>query len=450
MNLTARSVAAAVLTRVSQKGAFASAALEAELGAAAQLEPRDRALATEIVYGALRTMTFIESRIEKFSSRPLDRVDPKVRVHLIVAAYQMYFLTRVPKFAAVNEAVDAVNGSHGGKVGGFANAVLRKLATDAEKDPVTFGDAMAASAPAWLKDALARSLGGEEAAKAFIVSAAEPTDVGICVYDASERDAWITKLAAAHPDATFRAGEFSPHAIRAKNAGRPQDLEGFASGALTIQEEGSQLVALDLGAQPGEHVLDACAGRGNKTALLANAVGKDGAVDAADSHPKKLERLVIELGSVHLAARETFAVDWTLGLGDVIAKSYDRVLVDAPCSGTGTIRRRPEIFARRQETDLPALAALQSAILARAAQAVKPGGTLIYAVCSVLKDECEDVVAAFLEQTPEFSASPFSSALVRKIADDASSASNESALRLLPGVHGTEGYFVASFTRLVE
>src|ERR1019366_9045681 len=136
------------------------------------------------------------------------------------------------------------SGSHGAKVGGFANAVLRKIAADAEKDPVVFGDAMTASAPAWLREALARSLGGDDAAKAFIASAAEPTDVGICVYDASKRDEWISRLAATSPDATFRVGEFSPHAIRAKNAGRPQDLEGFGSGALSIQEEGSQLVAL--------------------------------------------------------------------------------------------------------------------------------------------------------------------------------------------------------------
>jgi 16S rRNA (cytosine967-C5)-methyltransferase len=444
VNLTARTVAAAVLVRVSQNKAFASAALESELGAAVQLDPRDRGLATEIVYGTLRTQGFLESRIVAFSSRPLDRIDPKVRAHLAAAAYQIYFLTRVPKFAAVNDAVDAVNESHGSKVGGFANAVLRKIATDAETNPVAFADAMVASAPAWLRDALTRSLGGEAAAKEFIASAAEPADVGICVYNATKRDEWISRLTAAAPDGSFRAGEFSPHAIRAKNAGRPQDLEGFASGALSIQEEGSQLVALSLGATPGEKILDACAGRGNKTALLAHAVGETGAVDAADSHPKKLERLVIELERAHVHPRETFAVDWTLGLGDVQERAYDRVLIDAPCSGTGTIRRRPEIFARRTESDLPSLARLQSAILARASQAVKPGGVLVYAVCSVLKDECEDVVADFLEKNPKFVSQPFSGASVREIAKDATT------LRLLPSLHGTEGYFLASFRCLVE
>jgi 16S rRNA (cytosine967-C5)-methyltransferase len=444
VKLTARTVAAAVLIRVSQNKAFASAALESELGAAVQLDPRDKALATEIVYGTLRTLGFLESRITAFSSRPLDRIDPKVRAHLAAAAYQIYFLTRVPKFAAVNDAVDAVNESSGSKVGGFANAVLRKIAADAEKNPVAFADAMTASAPAWLRDALTRSLGGEAAAKEFIASAAEPTDVGICVCDANKRDEWISRLSAAAPEGNFRAGEFSPHAIRAKNAGRPQDLEGFASGALTIQEEGSQLVALSLGAQTGEKILDACAGRGNKTALLAHLVGETGAVDAADSHPKKLERLTIELERAHVRPRETFAVDWTLGMGDVSEAAYDRVLIDAPCSGTGTIRRRPEIFARRSESDLPSLAALQSAILARASRAVKPGGILVYAVCSVLKDECEDVVADFLQKNPKFESQPFSGAFVRKIAND------HVTLRLLPSVHGTEGYFLASLSRLVE
>ena len=444
MKPTARTVAAAVLIRVASNKAFASAALESELGAAVQLEPRDRALATEIVYGALRTTGFLEAQIARFSSRPLSDMDPRVRAHLVVAAYQMFFLTRVPRFAAVNEAVDAVREMLGPKVAGFANAVLRKIATAAEKEPVSLADAMAQSAPAWLRDSLVRSLGSEDAAREFIAESASAADVGICVYHASDRDVWISRLASKHPDASFRAGVHSPHAIRAKNAGRPQDLEGFETGDFSIQEEGSQLVALALGAAPGETILDACAGRGNKTALLAHLVGENGAVDAADSHPKKLDRLAIELERTHVHARNTFALDWTVGSGDVALGSYDRVLVDAPCSGTGTIRKRPEIFARREAADLAELADRQVAILSRAALAVRPGGALVYAVCSVLREECEVVVARFAEKHADFVATPFPGAAVRALAADAPT------LRLLPAKHGTEGYFLASFTRLVE
>ncbi|MGH7328223.1 MAG: RsmB/NOP family class I SAM-dependent RNA methyltransferase, partial [Polyangiaceae bacterium] len=392
----------------------------------------------------LRTMGFLEAQIARFSSRPLSDMDPKVRAHLVVAAYQMFFLTRVPRFAAVNEAVDAVRELLGPKVAGFANAVLRKIATAAEKEPASLADAMAQSAPAWLRESLVRSLGSEEAARDFIAESSSPADVGICVYNTNNRDLLISKLAAQHPDATFRAGAHSPHAIRAKNAGRPQDLEGFDSGDFSIQEEGAQLVALALGASPGETILDACAGRGNKTALLAHLVGENGSVDAADSHPKKLERLAIEVLRTHARARNTFALDWTVGSGDVALGSYDRVLVDAPCSGTGTIRKRPEIFARREASDLGELANRQTSILSRASQAVRPGGALVYAVCSVLREECEEVVARFAENHAEFVAASFSGESIRALAGEAST------LRLLPAKHGTEGYFLASFTRLVE
>ncbi len=444
MKITARTVAAAVLLRVEQNRAFAAAALESELVQAVQLEPRDRALATEIVYGALRTHGFLEAQIARFSSRPVSDIDPKMRVHLIVAAYQMFFLTRVPRFAAVNDAVDAVRDSGNAKGSGFANAILRKIAVAAETEPVTVADAMLQSAPAWLRDALTRALGSEEAARDFIAESSGPADVGICVYDAMTRDAWIERLSAAKPDASFHASTLSPHAIRAKNAGRPQDLEGFLTGELSIQEEGSQLVAQSLGAKAGETVLDACAGRGNKTAILAHAVGPSGAVDAVDQHPKKLDRLAIELERVHVQARNVFAVDWSVGAGDVPLGAYDRVLVDAPCSGTGTIRKRPEIFVRRVESDLRSLAELQLAILERASAAVRPGGTLVYAVCSVLREECEDVIAKFAAKHPEFCARPFEDGPVKALADERTS------LRLLPTKHGTEGYFMASFSRLVE
>ncbi|HEX7663416.1 MAG TPA: transcription antitermination factor NusB, partial [Polyangiaceae bacterium] len=217
MKITARTVAAAVLLRVEQKGAFAAAALESELAQAVQLEPRDRALATEIVYGALRTHGFLIAQIGRFSSRPVTDIDPKVRVHLVVAAYQMFFLTRVPRFAAVNDAVDAVRDSGNAKVSGFANAILRKVATAVEKEPVTIADAMLQSAPAWLREALTRSLGSEDAAKAFVAESSGPADVGICVYDANKRNEWVERLSAASPDASFRASDLSPHAIRAKN-----------------------------------------------------------------------------------------------------------------------------------------------------------------------------------------------------------------------------------------
>jgi 16S rRNA (cytosine967-C5)-methyltransferase len=428
----ARDVATHVLVRVEKEGAFASAALEAELGRAVQLDARDRGLATELVYGSLRVAPWLEDQIAPFAPRGIAKLDATVRACLVLAAYQIFFL-RVPAFAAVSEAVDAVKAARGPRLAAFANAVLRKVAaraeeiTDAERD-----EAIVLSAPAWLREALDRSL-TPAGARAFLLTAKERPPIALRVERETERDAWLERLRAAVPDASFEAGRMSPRAILVRGAGKPEQLPGWSEGAWSVQEEGSQVAALAVGAQPGETVLDACAGRGNKAAVLARAVAAAGALDACDSSPAKLERLALELRRLGLAARATFAVDWTAGSGDVTAV-YDRVLVDAPCSGVGTLRRRPEIAqARSRRTagggDLAAMARTQLAILSRVADRVRPaGGILVYVVCSVLKEEGKDVLDAFLGSRTDFA--PLAEPTL-----------------LLPGEHGTDGYFIARLAR---
>lgn len=437
---TARTVAAEVLVRVMRDGAFAAASLDAELDRAIQLEARDRGLATELVYGTLRYLRWLEDRIGRHAPRGIATLDPHVRAHLLVAAYQLYVLTRVPAFAVVNEAVDAVRAQRGGgpKVAGFANAVLRKIAREPKPDEATLEEAALASVEPSLKRAIVRAI-GEEGGKRLVSAHEGPPPLGLRVEDAAARDAWLARLRDARPSASFEAGRVSPHAVLARGAGRLVDLPGYDEGAWTPQEEGSQLVALALGAREGDVVLDACAGRGNKTGLLARAVGPRGAVDAADLHAKKLETLRRELRRIALAPRATHAVDWSVGTGG-IAGPYDRVLIDAPCSGTGTIRRRPELLLRRVEADLAALTKLQRAILARAASLVRPGGRLVYAVCSVLREEAEDVVSSAADAGLEPAA--FDAAPAQAVAKDGAS-----SLRLLPHEHGTDGYYVASFVR---
>lgn len=433
---SARTVAADVILRVLKDGAFAAAVLDTELARNVQLEARDRALATELVYGTLRLAGWLEARLVQFAPRGLGSLDLHVRAHLLVAAYQILVLTRVPDFAAVNEAVDAIRALRGERMSGFANAVLRKVA----KEEKPSADALARASLESAEPALARAIVdaiGEPGALALLATD-EPPPLGLRVEDAADRDAWVAKLREARPDASIEPGKVSPLAVLARGAGRVLDLPGFSEGKWTPQEEGSQVIALALGAKPGEIVLDACAGRGNKTGLLSRAVGAAGAVDAADLHPAKLDRLRDELVRIGQAPRATFAVDWSKGAG-AARGPYDRVLVDAPCSGTGTLRRRPELLAKRKGADIGGLAVLQRAILARTAALVKPGGRLIYAVCSILRDEAEGVIAtaAELGLTP----APFDVAVADRLAGGGAS------FRLLPHEHGTDGYFVASFIR---
>jgi 16S rRNA (cytosine967-C5)-methyltransferase len=433
-------VAADVVVRVLTDKAYAAAALDAELERNVQLDVRDRALATELAYGTLRLLGWLEKRVGRHATKGVKSIEVHVRAHLLVAAYQVLVLTRVPAFAAVDQAVTTVRALRGPRVAGFVNAVLRKIASEPKPDAEELARAALEAADPALAAALVNSIGREGALS--LLAPEETPALGLRVEDASARESWIARLREARPDATIEPGRLSPLAIVARGAGRLTDLPGWEEGAWSSQEEGSQIIALALGARPGESVLDACAGRGNKTGLLARAVRGEaagGGVDAADLHPAKLERLAIELDRIGLCARRTFAVDWAAGAGAATGP-YDRALVDAPCSGMGTVRRRPELLLRRTAADLKELATLQRAILGRVAGLVRPGGRVVYAVCSVLREEAEDVT--FEAEQLGLAPAPFDAAIAGIVAPPGAV-----SFRLLPREHGSDGYFVASFTR---
>ena len=445
-------MAAAVLLRIEEDAAYAAAALDAELDRAAQLDPRHRALATEIVYGVLRTMPVLDESIAAVLRRgTLADVTPRIRVQLRIAAYQLFFLDRVPAFAAVNEAVDAVRVVGGEKGASFANAVLRKLAGTAAaaggpggEKRARLHDAVLRSAPEWLRRELVASVGEEHTAHLLTGVGADDhgPPIGLRLEYPEMREEIRAQLAAAVPDAEVSFGKVSPLALLLRNAGDPHRLPGYAEARFSLQEEGSQLVALAVGALPGETVLDACAGRGGKSAVLARAVGKDGAVDVCDVHPSKLTHLRRELARLDLSARRTLGVDWSRGSGEVDG-SYDAVLVDAPCSGSGTLRRRPDVLLRRTAEDVAELARLQVAIATAAARHVRPGGRFVYAVCSVLVAEAEAVTRELLRRDPGLAPAPFAAPALRSLV----SSEDATELRLLPDLHGTDGYFLASFRR---
>jgi 16S rRNA (cytosine967-C5)-methyltransferase len=421
--VNARELAVRVLERVETDGAYAAAALDGELERHRALDPRDRALATELVYGVLRTRGALRRRVEAFAPRGVS--DPYALFVLLVAAYQLSFLDRIPARAAVNEAVAMVEKKRGKGVSGFVNAVLRKLA--GERPRLELADAMRESAPPWLLERLERTVGRAEAEALF--------GVGVPLAERHARvvagaalPAWLERAA---------AGRSSTRA-RVLPGGDPEKLEGYAEGAFVVQEQGAQLVALALGARPGERVLDACSGRGQKTSLLVEEVGEGGHVWAADLHRNKLVALGRELVRLRLPGVRTAEVDWTRDSG-AVPGNFDRVLVDAPCTGVGTLRRRPEIGHRLGEGDPARLGELAADILRGAATRAKPGGRVVFAVCSVLPEEAEAVVARAADLLEP---APFDAPEIEKLAT-ASSA----AFRLLPIEHGTDGYFVASFVR---
>jgi 16S rRNA (cytosine967-C5)-methyltransferase len=424
---SARTVAATTFERVARDTAYAAAALDAAIEESPQLSPEDHALATELAYGVLRTEGALRARLERLAPRGLPK-DDAVVAHLLVAAYQILLLDRVPAYAAVDGAVGAIKATRGERVAGFANALLRRLTKGGER--LQRDAAVLESAPRWLFEKLTQALGNDETKAVLGATRFNETAAAVRL----RKDAVIPEWLRDAPE-----GAASPLARLVRRGGDLRRREGYADGAFVIQDEGAQVVALALGVRPGDRVLDACAGRGQKTSLLREQAGPEADVWAVDLYPEKLAVLESEFRRLGLARPRTEAVDWTIGDGSV-PTGFDRVLVDAPCTGTGTLRRRPEI-ARRLSSDDPArLGALAERILRRAAGRAKPGGKVVFAVCSVLPEEGETLVERVADL---LSPAPFDAPEIAHVA-----ATGSTSFRLLPGKHGTDGFFVASFTRL--
>ncbi len=378
----ARRIATRVLHRVEQDDAWAAPALDAELRRSSSSRP-DAALATQIVYGVLRVLPELETAIERHASRSL-RVDPWTHAALLGGVFQLLHLGQVPSHAVVNDTVELVGQKRGKRLAGFTNAILRKIAQTRPVDPQLPSKLCV---PPWLEQALRDSIGADRA-EALLRLHDDPPSLDLRVRAHADRDEVATSIRAARPDASVVPTVLASRGLRVSRGGDLRELESYLEGDFAVQEEGAQLVGDLLGALPGERVLDACAGHGGKTAQLVEAVGPSGSVVATDRHEHKLRRIPDELVRLRLdrSSLESARVDWTVGPGEVTGL-FDRVLVDAPCTGLGALRRRPEILLRIGPHDAAQMGETQRPVLEHAAARVRPGGTLLYAVCSPLREE---------------------------------------------------------------
>ncbi|KKW66319.1 16S rRNA m5C967 methyltransferase [Mycolicibacterium elephantis] len=443
----ARRAAFDVLRAVSEKDAYANLALPALLRERG-ISGRDAAFATELTYGTCRTRGLLDAIISHAAGRPPDRIDPALLDLLRLGAYQL-LRTRVEQHAAVSTTVEQAGIEFDSARAGFVNAVLRtiagrdedawvqELAPDKNADPIGHA-AFVHAHPRWIAQAFADALGGQAAELEELLAS---NDARPAVHLAARPGALTAEELAAQVGGTV--GRYSPYAVYL-TGGDPGRLEPVRTGAALVQDEGSQLVAraLTLAELDGPDTgrwLDLCAGPGGKTALLAALAAVRGDVDGAaarvtavEPNPRRAE--LVELNTRGLPV-EVLRVD---GRQTGLEPGFDRVLVDAPCTGLGALRRRPEARWRREPADVPALAKLQRELLAAAIGLTRPGGVVLYATCSPHLAETVGIVGDALRRHPVTALD------ARSLFDPVDRLGDGPYVQLWPHRHGTDAMFAAA------
>jgi 16S rRNA (cytosine967-C5)-methyltransferase len=452
----ARKIAYETLRRVEAEGAYASDVLHVELGPS--IKPTDAALATELTMGALRWRRLLDALLEPLLNKPTARLDLPVAIALRMGLYQLRFLDRVPSRAAVNESVDMVKRARKVSAAPLVNAVLRRAAGDASKpaEKLLPENASAAdrlgilhSHPTWMVERwLARF--GEERTIALLEANNRAPRLSCALHDVERREEIVEALNKS--GLSVEPGNLLYSAI-AVSGGSSIRTATFQSGWISIQDEASQAIPLLLNVHAGDRVLDLCAAPGGKTPPLARAAGGQGIVVAADRHAHRLLAMRSQLKRIHPGGVQLVELDATRNLP--FRSEFQRILVDAPCSGTGTLSRHPEIRWRLRPEQLSEFHRLQVAILGKAISQLAPGGRLVYSTCSLEPEENEAVVAETLDQStsqqlrrvPAVDAIQSLKSHLAPGVDASALFDDSSQFRTFPGEHGTDGFFAAILER---
>lgn len=435
----ARRAAFEILRRVEEEGAFASVLLASN---ESELRAEDRALAYEIVLGVLRHQLWLDYLIEHYTGRSASKLDAPVRRALRIGLYQLRFLSRIPVSAVVNESVNLAYLARVRSAAGLINAALRRAAREPEYDPAAnIEDALERVAvkhshPLWLIKRWAGWLSLEETERFAEANNLAPPVAFRVVRKGAEAEAVLDELRAA--GARLQKSRIAPDAWRVEGAtALVQKLTSL--GRIYVQDEASQLVAHVLDAQSGERILDACAAPGSKTTHIADRANDEALIVAGDLYGHRLRLLLEACARQNLKGVRALLHDAARAL-PFAYHSFDRVLVDAPCTGTGTLRRNPEIRWRITEQDVAALPARQLSILRNSAMMVRPRGRLVYSTCSVEPEENEQVTARFLKEEIGWRQIP--------VPVDAALCTEDGAARTWPQRDGTDGFFISAFERV--
>ena len=440
MEVSPRSAALQVLQAMGRSAAWADAALAAQI-ARDHLSPQDAALATRLVYGVLQNRMLLDYWIGAYCTQKPDHLQLPLLDILRLGVYQIVFLDKIPDSAAVNESVKLTKQAGRAQASGLVNAVLRKIAQNKEnlpkasdKDPVQYLS-ITYSHPKWLVKRLIKLLGTAEA-ESFLKAnnAVAPMTVQINplkTTQAALTDELRSLGVAAVPHA------WVPGCLELSGAGSPAALAPFREGKFLVQDGAARLVTAAAEPRPGERVMDVCAAPGGKSFSAAMAMENQGSILSCDLHENKLRRIAEGAGRLGLTIIQTACADGRVPHPEWAAAA-DLVLVDAPCSGLGIIRKKPEI-RYKNPNDLFSIPVIQAAILENAASYVKPGGRLIYSTCTILPEENQEITDAFLAEHPDFSRESFF--LPEPVGQ------TEGQITLWPQRHGVDGFYICRMRR---
>lgn len=441
--MNARETALKILNAVYLEEAYANVALAKEFRRV-QPEDQDRRFITELVYGTVKAGETLDWMIRQYSSRPVSKIAPVLQNVLRMGIFQLFYMSKIPASAACNEAVElAKKYGHAGSVK-FVNAILRTAVREPER--VSFPDgkgqatrylALSGQHPEWLVKRWIKEFGYEQATK---LCAFNNTQAVLSLRTntlKTDREVLLQQLR--ESGAVAEISKWTPEGILCEQHGALDALSVLQNGYCQVQDESSMLVAHVLAPEPGEFIIDCCSAPGGKTTHIAALMKNSGHLLAGDIYEHKLEKIRENAERLGISIIETKLLD-ALEIGALYLQQADRVLVDAPCSGLGVLRRKPDARWRNKQEALKALPALQHAILKSASDAVKPGGVLVYSTCTITREENQAVVEAFLQENPAF------------ILDDTGAflpeeKRQEKMIQLLPQIDGTDGFFIARMKR---
>lgn len=453
MTSSSRMLAYQTLTRVYKDNAYTNVALQHALSRS-QLTPRDKSLTTEIVYGTVRRQISIDAVLQLYVKKALRELDPSVLTILRMSVYQLAFLSRVPAYAVIDEAVELTK-RFASRASGFVNGVLRSY----RRDAAPFEDKVEQRLLQMKNPSLAQQLGVRHGYPTWMVASLLPfygeartEQILMASNEAAPVTFRVNRLKTT-PDEAVRAlelsgltgvtrGRWSDDAIVVNSAVDVESLPLYREGHLTLQDEGAMLIAPLLGATPGMEILDMCAAPGGKTTHIAELQLDQGHIDAYDVYLQKVKMIRELCARLGISSVTTRLGDGREArLRDTL---YDAVLVDAPCSGLGVLRRRPDIRHRRKQEDIATLAQLQRELLASACASVRRGGIVVYATCTLLPEENDQVVEQVVaEWDGQIAWEP-----IRDGIPDALALPDTKGLTLTPDMANTDGFYMAKLRRL--